>query len=417
MASEKVQNLKERVKTWAGPVFVLIMLIAALYLLHLELKKHTLEDFLFELKKIPLLYLAIAILLTVLNYAILVCYDWLGIWYIRHPMKFGRVALASFLGYAVGNNFGLLFGGSTIRYRLYSSWGLSTSDIVRLLFILAITFWIGLFALSGLVFLIYPLPIPESWNMPFSDTRPVGIVLTVAASFYLAFCALRRKPLKFKDVDCSPPPVGLAIMQYLVAGLDLIVQAAILYVLLMSVIEVSFFHFVAIFLLAQVAVFITQVPGGIGVLELSIIALLGEDEAAVFGALLAFRMIFYLTPMVIGLLLLVAHEVIANREKLQPTFEVLSRWTPDIAPRLLSFTTFSAGVVVVFAAATPTTTQRIELVNRFMPLWLVETSYVLSAITGAALMVVARGVNASRCFRILVVAGIVWCRRAILLCW
>jgi len=391
MVSERVQNLKERCRSWAGPVFVLVMLVAALYLLHIELKKHTLQDFLDELRKIPVVYLLGAILLTVLNYAILVCYDWLGIWYIRHPMKFGRVALASFLGYAVGNNFGLLFGGSTIRYRLYSSWGLSTSDIVRLLFILAITFWIGLFALAGLVFLIYPLPVPENWHLPFRDTQPIGIVLTLAASIYLAICALRRKPLKFKEVDCSPPPVGLAIMQYLVAGVDLLVQAGILYVLLITVTDVSFFHFVAIFLLAQVAIFITQVPGGIGVLELSIIALLREDEAAVFGALLAFRMIFYLTPMMIGLILLVAHELIANRDKLQPTFEMVSRWTPDIAPRLLAFTTFSAGVVAVFAAATPTTTARIARVNQFLPLGMIETGYVLSAVNGAALMVVARG--------------------------
>ena len=122
------------------------MLIAALWFLHLELKKYSLQEFREGLLAIPGWKLLLAILLTLLNYAILVCYDWLGIWYIRHPMKFGRVALASFLGYSVGNNFGLLFGGSTIRSRLYSTWGLSAAEIVKLLFILAITFWIGLFA-------------------------------------------------------------------------------------------------------------------------------------------------------------------------------------------------------------------------------------------------------------------------------
>lgn len=372
---------------------MLVMLIAALWLLQRELKQHTLQEFIDSIKQIPVIYLVIAIFLTILNYAILVCYDWLGIWYIRHPMKFGRVALASFLGYAVGNNFGLLFGGSTIRYRLYSTWGLSTSDIVRLLFILAITFWIGLFALSGIVFLINPLPIPENWNLPIKNTRPIGWVLTIAASSYLLLCLLRRKPLKFKNVDCSPPPIGLALMQYFVAGIDLIVAAGVLYALLSSVVEVSFFHFVTIFLMAQVAVFITQVPGGIGVLELSMITLLGEDEAAVFGALLAYRMIFYLTPMLIGLILLVAHEITANRTKLKPAFEALSRWTPDIAPRLLAFNAFAAGIVLVFAAALPTTTDRIVRINHYFPIWLVDYFHAIAAMIGVALMVTARGIT------------------------
>ena len=403
MSTERIQTFKERLRSWAGPVFVLVMFIAALLLLQRELQQHTLQDFIDGIRKIPVGYLILAIFLTVLNYAILVCYDWLGIWYIRHPMKFGRVALASFLGYAVGNNFGLLFGGSTIRYRLYSSWGLSTSDIVRLLFILAITFWIGLFALSGIVFLVNPMTIPESmrhvnlyffeFDLPFTTTRPVGWVLTAAAASYLLLCVLRRKPLKFKNVDCSPPPAGLAIMQYLVAGIDLIVAAGVLYTLLSSVIEVEFFHFVTIFLVAQVLIFITQVPGGLGVLELSMIALLGADEADVFGALLAYRMIFYLTPMLIGLILLVAHEITINRTKLRPAFEFLSRWTPDIAPRLLAFNAFAAGIVLVFAAATPTTTDRIARINHYFPLPVIDTAYILSAITGVGLMVVARGIT------------------------
>ncbi|HMO12725.1 MAG TPA: bifunctional lysylphosphatidylglycerol flippase/synthetase MprF [Pirellulaceae bacterium] len=394
MSNERLTRLKERLGAWAGPIFVLVMLVAALWLLHHELRTHTLQDFLDGIKKIPMFYLVVAVVLTILNYAILVCYDWLGIWYIRHPMRFSRVALASFLGYAVGNNFGLLFGGSTIRYRLYSSWGLTTSDIVRLLFILAITFWIGLFALSGLVFLINPLPIPASWSwLPISDTRPVGWALTIAAFSYLAFCTLRRKPLKFKNVDCSPPPLGLALMQYLVASIDLVVAAGVMYALLSPTVDVSFFHFVTIFLMAQVAVFVTQVPGGIGVLELSIIALLGKSEADVFGALLAYRMIFFLTPMLIGLVMLIAHEITANRSKILPALEIATKWTPDIAPRLLAFLAFSSGVVLCFSAATPTTLDRMEWLSSRLPMPLIDFSYILFGIAGVGLMVVARGLT------------------------
>ena len=369
------------------------MLAAALWFLHLELKDHDLQQFKDGLFAIPAWKLLLAIFFTLLNYAILVCYDWLGIWYIRHPMKFGRVALASFLGYSVGNNFGLLFGGSTIRYRLYSTWGLSAAEIVKLLFVLAITFWIGLFALSGLVFLIDPLDIPKAVNLPMQTTRPLGWFLTSLAVIYLIVCAI-GKPLRIGKTTFRPPAIGLSIAQFLVAAIDLLVAAAIVYVLLPESIEVSYFRFVGIFLLAQVAVFVTQVPGGLGVLELCLITLLAPTAAAepqLFAALMAYRLIFYLTPMFIGIAMLGAHEVIMQREHLKKAFVSLGGWTPDIAPRIIALVVFVAGVFLLFASALPVEDTSIESLNRFLPIWLIEFNYVMTGVFGVLLLLLSRG--------------------------
>ena len=393
MNRPEIKDRIEKLKVWAGPLFVLVMLVAALWFLHLELKEYSLKEFKAGLMAIPSWNLWLAVLFTVLNYAILVCYDWLGIWYIRHPMKFSRVALASFLGYSVGNNFGLLFGGSTIRYRLYSTWGLSAAEIVKLLFILAITFWIGLFALSGIVFLIDPLEIPEVVKLPMSTTRPLGWILTSLAAAYLLFSAI-GKPLKIWKKQFHPPPFGLSVAQYIVAAIDLLVAAAIVYVLLPESIEISYFKFVGIFLLAQVAVFVTQVPGGLGVLELCLITLLApsaEAEPQLFAALMAYRLIFFLTPMVIGILILGAHEVVMHRESLNKAFSSLESWTPDIGPRITSLVVFSAGVCSVFAAALPVEDQRMASLGRFLPLWFIELNYLLSGISGVLLLLFSRG--------------------------
>lgn len=373
---------------------MLVMLVAALWFLHLELRDYTLQEFREGFMAIPAWHLVLAVFLTLLNYAILICYDWLGIWYIRHPMKFGRVALASFLGYSVGNNFGLLFGGSTIRYRLYSTWGLSAAEIVKLLFILAITFWIGLFALSGVVFLIDPLKIPDVVNLPVQTTRPLGIVLTTLAVLYLVASAL-GKPIKFGKKRFYPPPFGLSCAQYVVASIDLLVAAAVVYVLLPESIDISYFNFVGVFLLAQVAVFVTQVPGGLGVLEMMLIALLapvGPAKADLFAALLAYRLIFYLTPMAIGIVMLGLHEAIAQRRHLKRAFGLLgSAWTPDIAPRFAALLVFFCGVCVLFAVALPVDDQRMELLATILPRWLIEISYFLSGVIGMLLLLFSRG--------------------------
>lgn len=393
MEKAEIKSRWEQLKVWAGPIFVLVMLIAALWFLHLELKKYSLEEFKNGLLAIPGWKLFLAVLFTLLNYAILVCYDWLGIWYIRHPMKFGRVALASFLGYSVGNNFGLLFGGSTIRYRLYSTWGLSAAEIVTLLFILAITFWIGLFALSGLVFLIFPLEIPDAINLPMSNTRPLGILLTTLAVGYL-LASFFGKPIRIGKKEFRPPPFGLSLAQYFVAAVDLLVAAAIVYVLLPESIEISYFKFVGIFLLAQVAVFVTQVPGGLGVLELCLITLLAPSAAAkpeLFAALMAYRLIFYLTPMVIGIGMLGAHEVIMHRANLKKLFGALGVWTPDIAPRFIALVVFFTGVCILFASALPVEDFRIDRLATVIPATLIEINYTMGGIFGVLLLLLASG--------------------------
>jgi phosphatidylglycerol lysyltransferase len=392
LKTPEIKSRFARIKQWVGPVFILGMLVAALWLLHVELRDYHLEDFRKGFDAIPFWKLAVAVLLTLLNYLILVGYDWLGVLYIRHPMSFGRVALASFLGNSVGNNFGMLFGGSTIRYRLYSTWGVSATDIVKLVFTLVITFWIGLFGLSGTVFLIDPLPIPNELQMGMETTRPLGIILSTIAGLYLLVCAI-GKPLRIFKKEISPPPLGLSICQYIVASIDLLVAAAIVYVLLPEGIDISYPKFVGIFLLAQVAVFLTQIPGGLGILEMSLLALLApasDVKPVLFASLLTYRVIFYLTPMAIGIAMLAGNEIVMQREHLRRFFGSFGSWTPDIAPRLASLLVFLCGVFVVFAGVFPVADIRMERLSGFLPLWLVETGSLLRGVLGVLLLLLAR---------------------------
>ncbi len=386
--------MKKYLRTIAGPLFVLAMLVGALWLLHNELKQYHLRDFLDGLAKIPAAHLWLAVALTVLNYLILIGYDILGVKYIGQSLHLAKVALGSFLGYAVGNNFGTLFGGSTIRYRLYSSWGLSAVDIVKLVLIVGVSFWIGVFALAGFVFIWEPLPIPSQLHLPMSSTRPLGIVLSTLAVAYLVLCAVRRSPIKIGNWEFAPPSVGLSLLQYLVATLDLLVASAVLYVLLPASAATSYWHFLAVYLLAIVAAFITQVPGGLGVLELVIIAVLNPAEPhSVMGALLAYRAIYYLGPLVIGLLMFGGHEVWLQRKSARQALGVLGNWTPVIAPRVMSFTVFLAGAILLFSGATPAAEGRMALVRRLLPLPVVELSHFLGSLIGVLLLMLARGLQ------------------------
>ncbi len=69
--------------------------------------------------------------------------------------------------------------------------------------------------------------------------------------------------------------------------------------------------FFGIYLLAQLAGVVSNVPGGLGVFETVILLLLKSfiSSATLFGALLAYRAIYYLLPLCIAVLLLGIYEL------------------------------------------------------------------------------------------------------------
>src|SRR3546814_12297207 len=72
--------------------------------------------------------------LAVASYFLLILYDALALRYVARRLPYSRIALASFVAYAFSNNIGVaLLSGGSIRYRLYSSWGLSAGEVNRII--------------------------------------------------------------------------------------------------------------------------------------------------------------------------------------------------------------------------------------------------------------------------------------------
>lgn len=68
-------------------------------------------------------------------------------------------------------------------------------------------------------------------------------------------------------------------------------------------------------------------------------------------------------------------------------------WTAAVVPRLLAFVTFIAGALLLFSGATPAVVTRLEWVNTWIPLPIIEVSHVLDNLAGVALLILARGVE------------------------
>jgi phosphatidylglycerol lysyltransferase len=384
--------------TWkyVGPLFSLILFSAALWVLFHEVRTIHLQHILSEISAIPAQHLWAAVITTVLSYTIMTGYDYLAIRFIKHSLSFGKTALASFIGFAFGNNIGFsMLAGASVRYRLYSNWGLSALDITKVVAFCALTLWLGFFTLGGFVFVLEPPAIPPGLHMPLGSVRPLGVLFLFILAAYASLTVFWRRPLRFKEWALSPPPVATLLAQVMVACLDWLLAAAVLYALRPSAFPLSFPQFVGVFLLAQLAGLASQVPGGLGVFETVMILLAPQEVAAgpLLGALIVYRGIYYLLPLGIAAVLLSGNEVFRHRRKLFLGVASIERGVSSLLPIVLSFNAFIAGAILLFSGATPALETRLVWLKHLVPLPLLELSHFLGSLAGAALLLLSRGLQ------------------------
>ena len=304
-----VSLLTRRLRAIVGPAFAAVLFVLAIRLLYREVQGITWEDFMAGLTGVRPLYIGFAAFLIALNYGLLTAYDLLALRYVCRSLPLRRVALVSFLGFSLGNNLGTLLAATPLRFRFYSRWGLSPSQIVVMMAILGLTFWSGLWFLGGTVLVCVPVELPEEVSLPFG-TRTLGVILLVLAISYLLVCCLWRKPWPIGKLNLRPPEPGLMAVQASVAAIDLLISATALYLVLPTAASVPFAMVLGAYLVGISVSLLTQVPGGLGVLDLILLTLLKDTVGdSVLASVLIFRLLYYIFPLLVGMVVLAAHEI------------------------------------------------------------------------------------------------------------
>ncbi len=300
---------KQKIRAIAGPLFAFALFALAIHLLWREAHEVTWEQFKSGFTGVPTIYLGIATFLVALNYGLLIAYDLLALRYVARSLPLRRVALVSFLGFTLGNNLGTFMAAAPIRFRFYTEWGLTARQIVVLISIVGLTFWSGVWFLGGVVLVAVPIDLPANVHLPFG-TRTLGAILLSLAVIYTAVCWFWHKPWPIGELHLRPPESGLMAVQASVAAVDLLISATALYLVLPVETEVPFAQVLAAYLVAISISLITQVPGGLGVLEVILVTLLkGNVGESVLASVLIFRIIYYVLPLLFGMIALVAHEI------------------------------------------------------------------------------------------------------------
>ncbi len=300
---------KRKLRRIIGPCLAAVLFALAIRLLIKEARHITWDEFVLGVTTVPPLFLGLAAFLIALNYGLFICYDVLALRYVCRSLPLRRVALVSFIGFSLGNNLGTFLAASPIRFRYYSQWGLSARQIVALISVLGLTFWSGVWFLGGIVLVCVPIELPEHVSLPFG-TRTLGVILLTLGLGYAIACFVWRKPWPLGELHLRLPRPGLMSVQASVAAVDLFISATALYLVLPGETVVPFALVMAAYLVALSVSLLTQVPGGLGVLELILLTLLKDSVGeSVLASVLIFRLLYYVIPLFFGMLTLVAHEI------------------------------------------------------------------------------------------------------------
>lgn len=386
-----------RLKYLIGTLVSLALLAAALSFLYKVAQSYRYADIVSHIHSLPLSQVFIAIALTVCSYGLLTFYDKLAVNYVGEHLPYRRIGLASFIGYTFSNNLGFaLLTGTSVRFRLYSLWGMNPAQITQIVLFCSVTFFLGLFFVGGLA-LIFAMPaLPPDLAMPGWMRHLVdwiGVVAVAAGLAYLALPLFWKKPLVIKGVSLPVPTFGLSFAQLLVAGLDWIAASAVFYALLPPVDGLTFWNVMTIFMAGNILGVMAHVPGGIGVFESVATFLLAPylDPPQILGSLIAYRAVYYILPFVLALLAFAGYELLQKLHWLRRINPASDHWAHGTMPAVLAAASFASGVLLILSCITPTVAWRLDLLKPALGLPLLELSHLAATAVGFGLVLCARG--------------------------
>ena len=399
-----------------GPLISVCLFVVAIFLLYHELRGYRYHDIVNQMRQIGYSDVLRAMGLTFLNYLVLTANDALALVYARHPLPYRQLAFASFIGYAFSNN-ATVVGGSAARYRIYSALGLSATEITELVVFCGITVWPGFFLVAGTSFVLEPqyVHLPQKLHLPVESIPIVGIICLAAVGVYMVAVIARRRNIVIRGWQLRVPSPALAAGQIVVTATDWLLAAGVLYVLLPASMQTTYYKFIGIFMLGQGLGMVSHVPGGLGVFETVLLFSLsdGGDAAALTAALLLYRLVYYILPLLLGSLLLAIHEVLLRMALVRRVGIHIGKWGSAVVPQVFAFAIFVAGSILLFSGALPPVGERVKVLRDLLPLPAIELSHFLGSLTGAALLLLARGLQrrldgAYHITVLMLVAGIVF---------
>jgi uncharacterized membrane protein YbhN (UPF0104 family) len=185
--------------------------------------------------------------------------------------------------------------------------------------IAGLTFWLGL----GVILSASLIYAADAVAM-LARTSALVVQVTgglVASSIlgYLIWIATDERTLRVRGWNLRLPGLAATLAQMTLGACEVCAAAAVLFVLLPGGYGLAYPTFLAAYIFACLIGIASHAPGGLGVFEATMLVALNRfPYEQVLGALLIFRVVYYILPFILALVLLALNEMIGRIRRREP---------------------------------------------------------------------------------------------------
>lgn len=360
----------------------LTIFLVAVFFIHKELKKYSLHDLRSSIEAIPFWAITLIIFFVCLDYLILTCFDILAFKNENYNLPKKNIGFVAFVSFAFANSIGLSgLTASGLRLNLYSILGVPYKTIMNVVIFCYTTFWLGLLWIGGIFLTLLPVSLVDiklPIKLPIDTTVPIGIILLIGAIIFTGVIVKKHKNTK-----------EILINRIIVALADWVSLSFVLYFALPPHNRIYFFHFLAIFIIAQILGFLSNVPGGIGVFDLIFLTLLGEAYSSdkIIGALLVYRIAYFFIPLLVAFTIFTIYHLFIRKDntKITGIENIIFSQFPNFLSVIISL----SGIILIFSGFFPFKSDLITKVEVIFPFLSLETSHFIGAAVGTTLLFLA----------------------------
>ena len=295
-----------------GLVLSLVIIAAAATVLYRMLRGIQFAEVMVALKATEVSDVLLAGLFVALGYFTLTFYDLFALRAIgANHVPYRVAATAGFTSYSIGHNVGAsVFTGGAVRYRVYSAWGLTAIDVAKICFIAGLTFWLGNVTVLGLGIAYEPQAASAIDQLPPWVNRVIAFLALGGLAAYVAWVWVKPRVIGRADWVVTLPGGPLTLIQIAIGIVDLSFCALAMWVLLPDDPHIDFIKLAVVFVSATLLGFASSSPGGLGVFDAAmLVALIEFDKEHLVAGLLLFRLLYYVIPFALSLVMLGIREL------------------------------------------------------------------------------------------------------------
>jgi len=296
-----------------GFALSLIIIVTAAVVLYRMLRTIDVAELIHAMKAIEVRDIVLASLFVAAGYFTLTFYDLFALRTIgRNDVSYPTAALAGFTSYSIGHNIGAsAVTGGAVRYRVYSAHGVTALEVAKICFVAGLTFWLGNATVLGLGIFYAPEAASAIDQLPPWFNRILGAIVIAALVAYVAWVWIRPRVIGRSNWQVTLPGGPLTLLQIAIGIVDLACCAAAMYLLLPDEPHIGFITLSVIFVSATLLGFASHSPGGLGVFDAAMLVALWQfDREDLLAGLLLFRLLYYVIPFALALLVLGAREIL-----------------------------------------------------------------------------------------------------------